>query len=289
MIMTKRLRFILQISILLSVVLLTACESEKIDITFASEECRDSVLMIPSNPKESPVCTASIQLTYLEAEPGSKHLNAVEKINRYIIDQLLPFSEGADVKSAPRAYVDAMLKDFTTNVKSTYYEDLDFFEENNSESDEDFELMKETFIAAHSYEYEITSEAHMGFADSLVCYTLMTYTYLGGAHPMTTARTVTFSLTTGQAVKPSDIFLPGTEDVLIDRLTKRLMEMANVKTIEELHEVGFLDLADMFVSENMLLEKDRISFHYDPYDIAPYALGAIDIDFTYKELEDLMV
>ena len=67
-----------------------------------------------------------------------------------------------------------------------------------------------------------------------------------------------------------------------------LMEMQNAESIEELQEMGFLTIADMFVSTDMLLESRKIVFHYDPYELAPYVFGDIDIEFSYDELSDLM-
>jgi hypothetical protein len=52
--------------------------------------------------------------------------------------------------------------------------------------------------------------------------------------------------------------------------------------------MGFLTIADMFVSTDMLLESRKIVFHYDPYELAPYVFGDIDIEFSYDELSDLM-
>ena len=52
--------------------------------------------------------------------------------------------------------------------------------------------------------------------------------------------------------------------------------------------MGYLVMNDMYVTENFELGKDTIRFHYNQYDIAPYALGSSDLTFTYEELKDLI-
>ena len=44
----------------------------------------------------------------------------------------------------------------------------------------------------------------------------------------------------------------------------------------------------MFISNNFILGKEKISFIYNVYEIAPYAFGEIVIDITYEELKDLL-
>ena len=256
--------------------LFMSCQGNNKVVEFSETEYTDSVLLAPNNPKESPVCQSSIKLILLQAVEGSQLTENVEKINRYIIDEMLPNTRGAKAEDAAKIFVKEQIKEFANSVKNLYYEDLDYFYENNSQSDEEFEENKRFLIDQYCYESKINTEAHIGYADSVVCYKMVAYIYSGGAHPITVTTATSFSLKNGQPIRPVDLFRPET------------MEMQNAESIEELQEMGFLTIADMFVSTDMLLESRKIVFHYDPYELAPYVFGDIDIEFSYDELSDLM-
>jgi hypothetical protein len=45
---------------------------------------------------------------------------------------------------------------------------------------------------------------------------------------------------------------------------------------------------DMFPSENFILGKETITFIYNPYEIAPYEKGSIELTLSYSELDDIL-
>jgi hypothetical protein len=45
---------------------------------------------------------------------------------------------------------------------------------------------------------------------------------------------------------------------------------------------------DMFAPENFILGKDDITFIYNPYEIAPYAMGKTELILTYDDMDDIM-
>ena len=54
-------------------------------------------------------------------------------------------------------------------------------------------------------------------------------------------------------------------------------------------EKGYLyPNADMYISNNYILEKEQIVFIYNKYDIAPYAVGDITISISYDNIKDLL-
>ena len=44
----------------------------------------------------------------------------------------------------------------------------------------------------------------------------------------------------------------------------------------------------IFITNNIILGKDSITFLYNRYEIAPYALGDIEISLDYNTLKDIM-
>ena len=45
---------------------------------------------------------------------------------------------------------------------------------------------------------------------------------------------------------------------------------------------------EMYPSNNYVLGKEGITFIYNPYEIAPYALGRIELTISYDDMENIM-
>lgn len=112
--------------------------------------------------------------------------------------------------------------------------------------------------------------------------------YGGGAHPSQITTILCFDAETGDKVGIYELFNDQHFSTLTERLTQRLMEKVGVTSIDSLHSLGYLEMGDIFISENFLLGKDSIHFFYNQYEIAPYSAGSTTLSFSYKELEDIM-
>ena len=110
--------------------------------------------------------------------------------------------------------------------------------------------------------------------------------YGGGAHPTSVTSILRFNTQTGEKIELYEFFTDTCSTTLCGKLTKRLMDYVGVTTLDSLHELGYLDMLDMYVTENFFLDKDSISFFYNTYDIAPYAVGPTTLTFSYDELKD---
>ena len=121
-----------------------------------------------------------------------------------------------------------------------------------------------------------------------VSYIMTREEYYGGAHPGTVSTIACFDPATGTEITLKDIFKEGYEDTLVTRLTDKLLKDNNVSTIEELCEKGYSLDVDFYITNNFILGKDSITFLYNRYEIAPYALGDISIALDYETLKDIM-
>ena len=93
---------------------------------------------------------------------------------------------------------------------------------------------------------------------------------------------------TGRQLALSDIFVPGYEQRLSSRLQKALCSYVGVGSLQELKNQGYLYSMDMFSSENFILGEEAITFIYNPYEIAPYEKGSIELTLAYSELDDIL-
>ena len=57
--------------------------------------------------------------------------------------------------------------------------------------------------------------------------------------------------------------------------------------VESLEDVGFWE-DSIQPTENMKLSATGITFLYNVYEIAPYAMGAQEVTLTYAQLSDLL-
>ena len=135
---------------------------------------------------------------------------------------------------------------------------------------------------------DITGNAVFGYKGYLN-YTMSREEYYGGAHPNTYHNILNFDPKTGYEVAFYDIFKEGCEETLTAMLVEELMRYAQASTIEELREKGYLYFdSDMFISQNFLLDNDSVTFLYNRYEIAPYAMGDIKLTLDYTTLKDIM-
>jgi len=166
----------------------------------------------------------------------------------------------------------------------------------NQKDETDCKKAVDTFISRLQTEYEnddmapeiydhYTGKAEYG-KEGVINYTLVEDFYGGGAHPTMVTTILRFDANTGEKINLYEFFTDTCTYTLCDKLTQRLMDNLSVPTVDSLHALGYLEMESMFVSENFLLKKDSVSFFYNQYDIAPYAVGCTTISFSYEELKD---
>lgn len=136
--------------------------------------------------------------------------------------------------------------------------------------------------------YNASSEVvkgHKGYINYIITWEEFT----GGAHPNSYYTVLNFNPQTGEEVVLGDILKEEYEEPLTNILIGNLARQLEVENIDGIKEKGYLyQDAEMFISNNFILDDDKIVFIYNRYDIAPYAYGDIMIDVTYDELKNLM-
>lgn len=137
-----------------------------------------------------------------------------------------------------------------------------------------------------NHEFMVSSECSNGYK-GLVNYTINFFEYTGGAHPNSYCTTLTFDPNDGHEVTISEIMKEGYEEPLIELITQSIISFLNVKDVAELDEVIF-DHKELYISKNVVMGKDKLTFIYNKYDIAPYAVGEIIAEIPYEKLQDIL-
>lgn len=112
-----------------------------------------------------------------------------------------------------------------------------------------------------------------------------TYSQTGGAHGNERKVFLIFNPRTGDELMMADLFKAGSEAELTERIRKRLLEKARAPEGAGLNQLGYWEKD--IQPQNPYILKQAVGFHYNPYEIAPYSMGSVDVEFTFGELRDL--
>lgn len=112
----------------------------------------------------------------------------------------------------------------------------------------------------------------------------------GAAHPNPYLRTFNFSLETGEDLSLAELFEDDTAPL------ETIAQIARERAVASEGERGF-EFSEEWLREGtepvqanynvFTVGKDALTFYFNPYQIAPYAAGIIEIDVPYSELDTL--
>lgn len=133
----------------------------------------------------------------------------------------------------------------------------------------------------------MTSASVISFNTDYIVYAINTYAYSGGAHGISESHYINYDINSGKVINFENAFIPNYENKLLDAIKSSLMQQFSVTDLDGLQNRGiFTD--QLFVSHNIYLSGYDMVFHYNPYDIGPYALGSIDVRVPYYTIEELL-
>jgi hypothetical protein len=123
-------------------------------------------------------------------------------------------------------------------------------------------------ITASDYEHYIIVKRILDFYD-------------GGAHGMYGTDYRVFDRNTARLVTLSDIADAGRLSDLREAVVEELRKKFELREDERLTDAGFFE-DDIALTENFFLSEDGIGFHWNPYDVAPYVFGEIEVVVPLK-------
>ncbi len=132
----------------------------------------------------------------------------------------------------------------------------------------------------------LTAESEAHVVDSLLVYTITTSDYTGGAHGMYGFFSHNYSLKGGYELVLADLFDAKEQESLLTLIRHKLYDQFHVAGDEGLVNLGFFP-DQIGVVENFEVTDDGITFYYNPYDIAAFAVGDVSVHISTEELEKL--
>lgn len=121
-------------------------------------------------------------------------------------------------------------------------------------------------------------------SDKLLSYEATRYLFTGGAHGLETTMCWVFDVTTGNQLTEDDIFVENYSDSLVSILT-RLLEADAAKRGLTLQDFW---LQQLLPNGNFAVAEDGLYYQFNPYDIAPYAVGGTRLFITKDDLLPLL-
>ena len=230
----------------------------------------------------SPACKITIDYSYLAESDAADSI--AQRINRTIQAHVL----GKEyIRMNPEVAVDSFKNTYINNyrkdVNEFYQEDI----KNGTPKDE--------LPTWYNYEYGLTTH-FIECKEGILNFLAETFEITGGAHPNSWNKWMNFEKNTGKLLALKDVFMAGSEKPMSDMLLEKLitematrLEDSSITSLEGLQNAGILNSTNMYVPDNFLLEKEKVSFLYNKYDIAPYAVGVITLSLPYTSVEKYMI
>lgn len=196
------------------------------------------------------------------------------------------FGGGVDSKKSindlAQSYVGNYLKEYN-QLEAIYLKDQQEFSKKKAANEDDSDLY-DPMESAYSYEH--STDLNIQFNKSnLLSYTVQRYDYTGGAHGMTTDSCFTILLDKGRFMKQEDLFEESSLDKIAELIIEQIAADNKVDDPLKLEEQGFFSIKEIRPNGNIYATNVGITWIYNPYDIAAYAIGSVVVTIPYSELK----
>jgi hypothetical protein len=111
--------------------------------------------------------------------------------------------------------------------------------------------------------------------------------YEGGAHPNYGKFCLVLDKNTGNKIAYTSLF-EGNEAKLLNIAEAEFRTQSGIKKDEDIYSVYHFEDDKFHLTDNYTFTRSGIVFCYNPYDIAPYSFGLIELTLPYEKVKDLI-
>lgn len=254
-------------SLLIACLLLVGCERNALQTTSLSSE---QVCYLTDAQEDS--LTVSIHIEYPTAIGKTDALNNIQRDLKHRL-----FGE-AYIDMEPQQALDAYVAMLKTEYKI-----------NNLPLKEDWEKDNRDYeYAPICCEEQVLTGSVMGEVKGILSYCVERYVYTGGAHGSNFRQFVNYNLQTGEQIDEEQLFAENYQEQLTQLLLQYMVEQNDeIALIQDLQEAGY-NVDDIHPNDNFYLAEEGITYVFNPYDIAPYALGETEILIPWSALQNIL-
>ena len=240
--------------------LLISCEKTPVKkADFQLKTYKNEILLLMDDESSSP--KMEFNLTLLDTDPNTKY--------KFLTDHL---------------YSGLSADEYASSVFESWENlFLEYFQSNESFYPES---------ASFQWEYSETMSYNLFDENSMVL-KWDTYTYEGGAHGMPGRQYYVFDLLESRILHRKDFFREGTDEQLYDIVYRRLLNYNNEKSWIFLKDEMPLSQGIFFdnkpaMTDNFFINQDGFGLCWEPYEIAPYSEGFIEILLPWRQIRPLL-
>ena len=113
-------------------------------------------------------------------------------------------------------------------------------------------------------------------------------TYTGGAHGMKTTQYYVIDLESQKLLRIDDFLKDYQGDLIRDYIYDELRNYSGLNKNQPLSEGIYLN-DEPELTFNFFINEDGLCLHWDPYEIAPYSEGAIQVTLPWKKIRPLLM
>ena len=147
-------------------------------------------------------------------------------------------------------------------------------------SAEELADMKSKLILANSITYH---------DDHIITMQKELYTYsAGAAHGLHGVGNYTINRKSKDVISEGDLFIDGYEAELNKVLQRALLKSLGRKNAQEVEKEDGFSITDLTSNDNFRLDAKGMTYTYNPYEIAPYTFGVIEVFVPYEEVRHLL-
>lgn len=128
----------------------------------------------------------------------------------------------------------------------------------------------------------------VGFCERYIVYKVTEFEDNGGAHPNYASKFLNYDIKSNSVLKRTDIFAPGSDQEVLDAVVAQLLDLYFSDSLEELEQKSGIFTDQIFLTDNIYITGSDIVFFYNPYEIAPWYVGAVEVPLHEYDLEEYL-
>ena len=136
--------------------------------------------------------------------------------------------------------------------------------------------------------YEMSSNEILYNKCDLLSYSVSIEYYTGGAHGGHGYNNHVLNLKTGKKLDETDIFIENYEIELSQLIINAIATDNNVSNPVELEGIGYFNVAEIYPNNNFYVDESGITYTFNEYEIASYAIGRTDVFLPYETISHLL-
>ena len=219
----------------------------------------------------------SIQMKFDYARSGLPE--AVSAFNNSIVRLTPALTEGEVPFAADEDNILRMMQTLVGVLSGNYRSEV-------AEAFSNYDNPEEIPWLNYEADYEGSVLATVG---PFLSYQIMAYFYTGGAHGSTLCNYLVFDTSKNSVVQLGDIVDEQTRPYIAELMANKPLEDMDGRSLNQMKKEGYLfEDAVLDLPDNFFFTSKGITFVFQQYEIAPYAMGLISVTLTWDELQPLL-